>query len=84
MVTIASGDVYKRQIQIQAIIRGKEEKKELTQSGIYYNSALVDKVIEENKDLSLIHIYEKEYNYWHNIFNSYFRNVRIYLRNIYK
>lgn len=41
-------------IQIQAIIRGKEEKKELTQSGIYYNSALVDKVIEENKDSEIV------------------------------
>ena len=41
-------------IQIQAIIRGKEEQKELTQSGIYYNSALVDKVIEENKDSEIV------------------------------
>lgn len=49
-------------IQIQAIIRGKEEKKELTQSGIYYNSALVDKVIEENKDSEIVNR-QKEVDY---------------------
>lgn len=49
-------------IQIQAIIRGKEEKKELTQSGIYYNSALVDKVIEENKNSEIVNR-QKEVDY---------------------
>lgn len=49
-------------IQIQAIIRGKEEKKELTQSGIYYNSALVDKVIEENKASEIVNR-QKEVDY---------------------
>lgn len=49
-------------IQIQAIIRGKEEQKELTQSGIYYNSALVDKVIEENKDSEIVNR-QKEVDY---------------------
>lgn len=49
-------------IQIQAIIREKEEKKELTQSGIYYNSALVDKVIEENKDSEIVNR-QKEVDY---------------------
>lgn len=49
-------------IQIQAIIREKEGKKELTQSGIYYNSALVDKVIEENKDSEIVNR-QKEVDY---------------------
>lgn len=41
-------------IKIQAIIRGKEDKKELTQSGIYYNDALVDEVINANKDSEIV------------------------------
>ena len=41
-------------IKVQAIIRGKEDKKELTQSGIYYNSSLVDEVISKNKDSEIV------------------------------
>ena len=41
-------------IKIQAIIRGKEDKSQLTQSGIYYNSALVDKVIDMNKNSDIV------------------------------
>ena len=41
-------------IKVQAIIRGKEDKSQLTQSGIYYNSALVDKVIDMNKNSDIV------------------------------
>ena len=41
-------------IKIQAIIRGKEDKSQLTQPGIYYNSALVDKVIDMNKNSDIV------------------------------
>ena len=41
-------------IKIEAIVRGKEDKKELTQSGIYYNSALVDTIINANKDSEIV------------------------------
>ena len=41
-------------IKINAIIRGKEDKSSLTQSGIYYNSALVDEVISKNKDSDIV------------------------------
>ena len=41
-------------IKVQAIIRGKEGKSQLTQSGIYYNSALVDKVIDMNKNSDIV------------------------------
>ena len=41
-------------IKVQAIIRGKEGKRELTQSGIYYNSALVNTVINANKDSDIV------------------------------
>ena len=41
-------------IKIQAIIRGKEDKSELTQSGIYYNSSLVDEVININKESDIV------------------------------
>ena len=41
-------------IKVQAIIRGKEDKRELTQSGIYYNSALVNTVINANKDSDIV------------------------------
>ena len=41
-------------IKVQAIIRGKEDKRELTQSGIYYNSALVNAVITVNKDSDIV------------------------------
>ena len=41
-------------IKINAIIRGKEDKGALTQSGIYYNSALVDEVINANKDSAIV------------------------------
>ncbi|HIR49655.1 MAG TPA: ABC transporter ATP-binding protein/permease [Candidatus Faecimonas gallistercoris] len=49
-------------IKIQAIVRGKEDKKELTQSGIYYNSALVDAVIEKNKNSEIVKR-QQEVNY---------------------
>ena len=41
-------------IKVQAIIRGKEDKRELTQSGIYYNPALVNTVINANKDSDIV------------------------------
>lgn len=41
-------------ISIQAIVRGKEDKTALTQSGIYYNSALVDAVIAKNKESAIV------------------------------
>ena len=41
-------------IKVQAVIRGKEDKSQLTQSGIYYNSALVDKVIDMNKNSDIV------------------------------
>ena len=41
-------------IKINAIIRGKEDKGALTQSGIYYNSVLVDEVINANKDSAIV------------------------------
>lgn len=41
-------------IKVQAVIRGKEDKSQLTQSGIYYNSALVDKVIDMNKNSDVV------------------------------
>ena len=50
-------------IKVQAIIRGKEDKKELTQSGIYYNSTLVNKIIEKNKHSDIVkRQQEVEYN----------------------
>ncbi len=50
-------------IKIQAIIRGKEDKKELTQSGIYYNEALVNEVIETNKDSDIVKVQQEvDYN----------------------
>ena len=49
-------------IKVQAIIRGKEDKNELTQSGIYYNSALVDLVIAKNKDSKIVNR-QKEVDY---------------------
>ena len=49
-------------IKVQAIIRGKEDKNELTQSGIYYNSALVDLVIAKNKDSKIVNK-QKEVDY---------------------
>lgn len=41
-------------VKVNAIIRGKEDKSSLTQSGIYYNSALVDEVINKNKDSQIV------------------------------
>ena len=41
-------------IKVNAIIRGKEDKSTITQSGIYYNSALVDEVIYKNKDSEIV------------------------------
>lgn len=49
-------------IKVQAIIRGKEDKKELTQSGIYYNSALVNAVINANKESNIV-IQQQEVDY---------------------
>ncbi len=49
-------------LKVQAIIRGKEDKNELTQSGIYYNSALVDLVIAKNKDSKIVNK-QKEVDY---------------------
>ena len=41
-------------IKVQAIIRGKEDKSALAQSGIYYNSALVEEVINRNKESEIV------------------------------
>ena len=49
-------------IKIQAIIRGKEDKDELTQSGVYYNSSLVDAVIDKNKNSDIVNT-QKEVSY---------------------
>ena len=49
-------------IKVNAIIRGKEDKSTLTQSGIYYNSALVDEVINKNKDSDIVNR-QKEVSY---------------------
>lgn len=49
-------------IKVQAIIRGKEDKKELTKSGIYYNSALVDNMINKNKESAIVKR-QQEVNY---------------------
>ena len=49
-------------VKVTAIIRGKEDKNSLTQSGIYYNSALVDEVINKNKDSDIVNR-QKEVSY---------------------
>ena len=49
-------------IKIQAIIRGKEDKKQLTKSGIYYNKVLVDKIIDNNKNSKIVNK-QKEVTY---------------------
>ncbi len=49
-------------IKVQAIVRGKEDKKELTQSGIYYNSALVENMINKNKESAIVKR-QQEVNY---------------------
>lgn len=49
-------------IKIQVIIRGKEDKKQLTQSGIYYNKALVDEIITNNKNSKIVNK-QKEVTY---------------------
>lgn len=51
-------------IKVQAIIRGKESKKMLTQgTGIAYTDALVDLVISKNKDSAIVKAQqEKKYN----------------------
>ena len=49
-------------VKVTAIIRGKEDKNSLTQSGIYYNSALVDEVINKNKDSDIVNR-QKEVDY---------------------
>lgn len=51
-------------IKVQAIIRGKESKKMLTQgTGIAYTDALVDLVISKNKDSAIVKAQqEKNYN----------------------
>ena len=49
-------------VKVTAIIRGKEDKNSLTQSGIYYNSALVDAIINKNKDSDIVNR-QKEVSY---------------------
>lgn len=49
-------------IRVSAVIRGKENKSSLTQPGIYYNSALVDEIINRNKD-SFVVSRQKEVDY---------------------
>ena len=49
-------------VKVSAIIRGKEDKNSLTQSGIYYNSALVSEVIDKNKDSEIVNR-QKEVDY---------------------
>lgn len=51
-------------IKVQAIIRGKENKKMLTQgTGIAYTDALIDLVISKNKDSAIVKAQqEKNYN----------------------
>ena len=50
-------------IKIQAIVRGKKGKGTLTNSGVYYNSALVDEVIEKNKESAIVKLQESvDYN----------------------
>ena len=49
-------------VKVSAIIRGKEDKSSLTQSGIYYNSALVSEVIDKNKDSEIVNR-QKEVDY---------------------
>lgn len=49
-------------IRVQAIVRGKEDKKALTQPGIYYNASLVDEVIDKNKDSDIVNR-QKEIDY---------------------
>ena len=49
-------------VKVSAIIRGKEDKSSLTQSGIYYNSALVNEVINKNKDSEIVE-YQKQVDY---------------------
>ncbi len=41
-------------VKVTAIIREKEDKNSLTKSGIYYNSTLVDEVINKNKDSEIV------------------------------
>ena len=51
-------------VKIKAIIRGKEDKKVVTDtSTLYYNSSLVDEVISKNKDSEIVRAQrEAEYN----------------------
>ena len=51
-------------IKIQAILRGKEDKEMLTSgSAMYYTEALVDRVIEQNKESDIVTSQqEKDYN----------------------
>lgn len=49
-------------IKVSAIIRGKEDKSSLTQSGVYYNSTLVNEVIGSNKNSEIVKR-QKEVNY---------------------
>ncbi len=49
-------------VKVSAILRGKEDKNSLTQSGIYYNSALVSEVIDKNKDSEIVNR-QKEVDY---------------------
>ncbi len=51
-------------IKISAIIRGKEDKEMLTSgSGMYYTGALVENIIDQNKDSAIVKAQEEvEYN----------------------
>ena len=51
-------------VKIKAIIRGKEDKKVVTDtSSLYYNSSLADEVISKNKDSEIVRAQrEAEYN----------------------
>ncbi len=52
-------------LKVQAILRGKKEKEQLTSStsGIYYTEALVDEIIKTNQDSSIVKEQKnKDYN----------------------
>ncbi len=50
-------------IKVQAIIRGKEDKKFLSGNGIAYTNSLVEKVIESNKNSEIVKTQKiKDYN----------------------
>ena len=45
-------------ISIQAIVRGKKGKETITKSGIYYNTSLVNEIIEINKESDIVKLQE--------------------------